>query len=84
MCAERMQRILTALMLGIILYFFATGSAELQAGATSSFNFQVAVVLQFFVIVMMLVWAFTNFCPSTWMMKKAFPPCKWEKEKEHE
>ncbi len=84
MCAERMQRILTALMLGIILYFFATGSAELQAGAATSFNFQVAVVLQFFVIIMMLVWAFTNFCPSTWMMKKAFPPCKWEKEHKNE
>jgi amino acid transporter len=82
MCAARMQRIMTALMLGIILYFFATGTAELRAGAESSLNFQLAVGLQFFVIVMMLVWAFTNFCPSTWMMKKAFPPCEWEKEDE--
>jgi hypothetical protein len=77
-----MQRILTALMLGIILYFFATGSAELKTGVESSLNFQIAVILQVFVIVMMLVWAFTNFCPSTWFMKKVFPPCPWEKDNE--
>jgi len=79
MCAEKIQRILSALMLGIILYFFATGSAQLQAGAESSFNFQVAVILQFLLIVMILVRAFTNFCPSLSMIKKAFPPCNWEK-----
>ncbi|HIP46881.1 MAG TPA: phosphoribosylaminoimidazole synthetase [Campylobacterales bacterium] len=79
MCAEKIQRILSALMLGIILYFFATGSAQLQAGAESSFNFQVAVILQFLVIVMILVRAFTNLCPSLTMIQKAFPPCDWKK-----
>jgi len=79
MCAARMQRILTALMLGVILYFFAMGAADFQAGMKESFHFQVAVVLQIFVIIMMLIWAFTNFCPSTWLMKKIFPPCEWEK-----
>ena len=79
MCAARMQRILTALMLGIILYFFAMGAHDFQTGLKESFHFQVAVVLQIFVIIMMLVWAFTNFCPSTWLMKKIFPPCDWEK-----
>jgi len=81
MCAEKIQRILTALLLGIILYFFATGTAELKAGAASSFNFQVALILQLFVIIMILVRAFTNICPSLSMIKKAFPPCTWEKEK---
>ncbi len=79
MCASRMQRILTALMLGIILYFFAMGVADYRGGAESSFHFQIAVALQTFVIIMMLIWAFTNFCPSTWLMKKIFPPCDWEK-----
>jgi amino acid transporter len=74
-----MQRILTALMLGIILYFFAMGAHDFQTGLKESFHFQVAVVLQIFVIIMMLVWAFTNFCPSTWLMSKIFPPCEWEK-----
>ena len=79
MCAARMQRIITAIMLGVILYFFAVGAQDFQAGATESSNFMIATVLQTFVIVMMLVWATTNFCPSTWMMSKVFPPCDWEK-----
>jgi len=67
MCAERMQRILTAIMLGLILFLWSTGSIK------------AFVVLQTFVIVMMLIWAFTNFCPSLWFFKKIFPPCNWEK-----
>ena len=66
MCAERMQRILTACVLGIIMGLFAAG------------KMQIAVLAQTFVIVMMLVWAFTNFCPSLWFFKKVFPPCPWE------
>jgi len=79
MCASRMQRILTAIMLGLILYFFATGAQDFQAGMKESTNFMIATVLQIFVIIMMLIWAVTNFCPSTWMMSKIFPPCEWEK-----
>lgn len=67
MCAERMQRILTAIMLGFILLLWASGYIK------------AFVVLQTFVIIMMLVWAFTNFCPSLWVFKKLFPPCEWEK-----
>ena len=78
MCAEKIQRILTALLLGIILYFFATGTVELQAGAVSSFNFQIALILQLFVIIMILVRAFTNICPSLTALRKAFPPCDWK------
>jgi len=80
MCASRMQRILTALMLGIILYFFSMGIADIKDGIESSWHLQVAIVLQVFVIIMMLIWAFTNFCPSTWLMKKVFPPCPWDNE----
>ncbi|OQX74960.1 MAG: hypothetical protein B6D59_00780 [Campylobacteraceae bacterium 4484_4] len=80
MCAERMQRILTSIMLGVILYFFAMGAHDFQAGAKESIHFTIAVVLQIFVIIMMLIWAFTNFCPSIWFFKKIFPPCEWEKK----
>ncbi len=80
MCAERMQRILTAIMLGIILYFFAMGGHDFQEGVKQSSYFTIAVVLQIFVILMLLVWAFTNFCPSIWFFKKIFPPCEWEKK----
>jgi len=80
MCAERMQRILTAIMLGIILYFFAMGGYDFQSGLKQSTYFTIAVVLQTFVIVMMLIWAFTNFCPSLWFFNKVFGPCEWNKK----
>ena len=79
MCASRMQRILTAIMLGLILYFFAIAAQDFRGGLVESVNFQIAVVLQIFVILMMIIWGITNFCPSTWAMKKIFPPCDWEK-----
>lgn len=67
MCVERVQRIMMAIMLGIILALFGMGYMKL------------AVILQTFMIAMLLVWAATNFCPSTWMLKKILPPCEWEK-----
>lgn len=79
MCASRIQRLITAIMLGLILYFFATAAQDFQSGMMESTNFKIAVTLQIFVILMMIIWAFTNFCPSTWMINKAFPPCDWEK-----
>jgi sulfite exporter TauE/SafE len=72
MCYQRLQRILTAVVLGITLLLFALGVNGNQT------MFQVAVVLQTFVIVMLLIWAFTNFCPSLWFFKKIFPPCDWK------
>ncbi len=74
MCYQRMQRILTAIVLGITLYLFAMGAN----GETTMF--QIAVLIQTFVIVMLLIWAFTNFCPSIWFFKKIFPPCNWDEK----
>ncbi len=79
MCASRMQRLLTAIMLGIILYFFAKAAIDFQNGLKESLNFMIATGLQTFVIVMMIIWAVTNFCPSTWFFKKVLPPCEWDK-----
>ncbi len=67
MCAERMQRILTAIVLGFVLMLWAKGYIK------------AFVILQTFVIIMMLIWAFTDFCPSLWFFRKIFPPCKWGK-----
>ncbi len=79
MCVTRLQRLLTAIMLGFILYFFALGAADFKAGVVESTNFMIAVGLQTFMIVMMIIWAITNFCPSIWVFDKIFPPCDWEK-----
>jgi hypothetical protein len=42
---------------------------------------QIAVILQTFVILMVMVWAFTDFCPSLWIFKKIFGSCYEKEEK---
>ncbi len=63
MCAERIQRFLMAIVLTVIMVLFAAGQT------------QVGVILQTLVIVMVLVWAFADFCPSLWLFKKLFGSC---------
>jgi len=67
MCVSRIQRLMTAFMLGLILLLALTGYVG------------VAVALQVFVISMMILWALSDFCPSIWVLKKFLPPCEWEK-----
>ena len=64
MFAERIQRFLMAIVLTATMLLFLTGHA------------QIAVVLQTFVIVMIVVWALTDFCPSLWFFAKLFGRCK--------
>ncbi|MRJ02554.1 MAG: phosphoribosylaminoimidazole synthetase [Epsilonproteobacteria bacterium] len=73
MCGERLQRILMAIMLGLTMYFFALGREDQTM-------FQIGVVLQTFIIIMLLIFAFTNFCPSLWFFNKVFGKCEWEKK----
>lgn len=70
LCAEKLQRILMASVLGIALYF-------LDVGTQDPLMFQIGFVLQIFVIIMILVWAVTDFCPSIWFLKKIFGSC-WQ------
>ncbi len=73
MCGDRAQRILMAIMLGFTMYLFAMGR-------TDQTMFQIAVVLQTFIIIMLLIFAFTNFCPSLWFFNKIFGKCQWDKK----
>ena len=73
MCGDKAQRILMAIMLGFITYLFAMGREDQTM-------FQIAVILQAFIIVMLLIFAFTNFCPSLWFFNKIFGKCDWEKK----
>jgi uncharacterized membrane protein len=66
MCGERAQRILMAIVLLVSLYFMSIGSV-------------IGLVLQGFVVVMILIWAITNFCPSIWVFDKIFGKCEWNK-----
>jgi hypothetical protein len=57
---------MTAIVLGLVILFYFMGFMT------------TALVLQVFVIVMLLIWAMTNFCPSIWLLKKLLPPCSWD------
>ena len=63
MCAERIQRFLMAIVLTLTMFLFAAGMV------------QTGVVLQTLVILMIVVWAVTDFCPSLWLLTKLFGPC---------
>jgi hypothetical protein len=76
MCAERIQRILTAIMLGIALMFL------MQGVQGNELSLKIGVVLQVFIMIMLLIWAFTNFCPSLWFFNKVFGPCDWDKKEQ--
>jgi uncharacterized membrane protein len=68
MCVERVQRMLTAIMLGFVMMAAGMGMIKL------------AFLLQLFIMIMLLIWAFTNFCPSIYMLSKILPPCNFDKK----
>jgi hypothetical protein len=63
MCAEKIQRFLMGIVLTIAMLLFASGETGY------------GVILQTFVILMVVIWAFTDFCPSLWAFKKMFGSC---------
>ena len=67
MCVSRIQRLMTAFMLGLVLALYFLGYTSVALG------------LQIFIIAMLILWGVTNFCPSIWVLKKIFPPCEWDK-----
>ncbi len=68
MCAEKIQRIIQAIILGFVLGL--AGMGMLKA----------AFLLQFAMMIMLLVAGFTGFCPGLIILKKIFPPCKYEEK----
>ena len=68
MCAERVHRILIACMLGFVMMFAGMQMIKL------------AFLLQLFIMIMLLIWAFTDFCPSLYALKKVLPSCYSDKK----
>lgn len=71
MCAERMQRIIQAIILGLIM------------GLAGSDMIQIAFLLMLVMMVMLLIAGLTGFCPGLLMLKAILPQCdenKIEKE----
>jgi uncharacterized membrane protein YgaE (UPF0421/DUF939 family) len=64
MCAEKIQRVMMAIVLGITMAMFLLPNYV-----------QIAVIVQTFVIIMLLIWALTNVCPSIWILRKLIGSC---------
>jgi len=68
MCAERMQRILQAIVLGFILGFWGSGMI------------QIAFLLVLAMIILLLIGGFTGLCPLLIVLKEILPSCHKNKE----
>jgi len=70
MCAEKIQRLIQASILGMVMGFAASGMSG-EAGML-----QVAFLLQFGMMVMLVIAGFTGWCPGLIVLKKIFPSCE--------
>lgn len=63
MCAEKIQRLIQASILGFVL------------GLAGSGMIQLAFLLQFAMMLMLVIAGLTGFCPGLIILKKIFPSC---------
>ena len=77
MCAEKIQRLIQASILGIILGLAAMGMSG-EAGML-----QIAFLLQFGMMVMLVIAGLTGWCPGIIILKKIFPSCEEMKNKDN-
>ena len=70
MCAEKIQRLIQASILGFVM------------GLAGSGMIQIAFILQFSMMLMLVIAGLTGFCPGLMMLKKIFPSCEEQKQKE--
>jgi len=66
MCAEKIQRLIQASILGIVM------------GLAGSETYAMAFLLQFGMMFMLLIAGLTGWCPGLIVLKKIFPACKCE------
>lgn len=71
MCYQKAQRVLMAAMLGLMMYLYMSGFMI------------IANIINVVMIVMLLVWAFTDFCPVNTILSKFFPSCDNNKKREN-
>jgi hypothetical protein len=69
LCAERMQRIVQAFILGLIL------------GLAGSKMFAAAFIVTVAMMLMLFIGGLTGFCPGLMLLKRVFPPCESEENK---
>jgi len=64
MCAEKIQRLIQASILGFVMGLAGSGMIKL------------AFLLQFGMMLMLVIAGATGWCPGLIMLKKIFPACK--------
>jgi len=64
MCAEKIQRLIQASILGIVM------------GLAGSGMYAAAFILQFGMMIMLLIAGTTGWCPGIIILKKIFPSCE--------
>jgi hypothetical protein len=74
LCAERMQRIVQAIILGVTMGLAAAGIG----GDTKML--QLAFLIQFSMMVMLIIAGVTGWCPGLIVLKKIFPSCEEAKK----
>jgi len=70
MCAEKIQRLIQASILGIVM------------GLAGSGMYAMAFILQFGMMVMLVIAGITGWCPGIIILKKIFPSCEEMKTKD--
>jgi len=63
MCAEKIQRLIQASILGFVM------------GLAGSGMYAAAFLLQFGMMIMLVIAGFTGWCPGLIILKKIFPSC---------
>jgi len=64
MCAEKIQRLIQASILGLVM------------GLAGSGMYAAAFILQFGMMVMLVIAGLTGWCPGLIILKKIFPSCE--------
>jgi len=70
MCAEKVQRLIQASILGFVM-----GLAGIGMGG-DTLMLQMAFFLQFGMMVMLVIAGLTGWCPGIIVLKKIFPSCE--------
>ena len=68
MCAQKVNRLMIAIILGFNMGLVAIGSLKL------------AFLIQLVLMIAFIIWALTGICTSLAILKKFLPPCNLEKK----
>ena len=74
MCAERIQRLIQAIILGFVMGLAAMGMSGEKG------MLQLAFLVQLSMMIMLIIAGVTGWCPGLMILKKIFPSCG-EKDK---